>query len=365
MAEEQTQASSEAQTFVCKLCGHGYAEGEGRLHGRRFTCEPCSTAERTLRRNLGETTDMQQWTQDEVFGFYRNLRKQREEGSGRLQWKTIRSCMLNTLTQRAVTRWETSLTCESLPMSVWQSQGWEEEVVKLQPCEWSDAYQCWTYRVPKRKMKWSQAREEEEAKILQRERDATQKRKAKGKKRTNEEDSDLDVPDAVESKTNEDKSLRTAARQAAQAEKKTTVQNQKICAMAAKALGPLTTAMATMEKVWNKAETCPEVTEETKKCCEEIRTKLQTWRKSAHDAVNVQEKNSAADNKENVVPLAALPFSPEDLKTLLKQSTEAGKCVKSAIPKREKRTKTQEPTTAAQDGSTGEPAKRRRTKGKA
>lgn len=151
MAAVESQASSQAPTLVCKLCGYAYAEAEGRLHGRQFTCEQCGTADRTLRRNLGETADMQQWTEDEVFTFYRNLRKQREEGNGRLQWTTIRSCMLNTLTQKAVTRWETSLTCESLPMSVWQNQGWEPEVVKLQPCEWSDAYQCWTYRAPKKK----------------------------------------------------------------------------------------------------------------------------------------------------------------------------------------------------------------------
>lgn len=151
MADAESQVSSQVPTFVCKLCGYAYPEAEGRLHGRQFTCQQCGTADRTLRRNLGESTDMQQWTQDEVFTFYRNLRKQREEGNGRLQWKTIRSCMLNTLTQRAVTRWETSLTCESLPMSVWQNQGWEPEVVKLQPCEWSETYQCWTYRVPKKK----------------------------------------------------------------------------------------------------------------------------------------------------------------------------------------------------------------------
>lgn len=73
-----------------------------------------------------------------------------------------------------------------------------------------------------KKMKWSQAREEEEAKLLQRERDATQKRRAKGKKSEKpDEDSDLDVPDAVlAEKSKGDKTARTEARQAAAAEKK-------------------------------------------------------------------------------------------------------------------------------------------------
>ena len=212
-------------------------------------------------------------------------------------------------------------------------------------------------------MKWSQAREEEEAKLLQRERDAKQKRRGKGKKNLKEdEDSDLDVPEAVEEKTNGDKSVRSAARQAAAAEKKMITQNQKISGQAAKALGPLTTAMTAMEKVWNKAEECPAVSAETKRCCEEIRTKLQTWRKAAHDAVNLQERNAAAD-KENVAPLPALPFNPEDLKILLKQNSEAGKSVKSAIPKKEKRPTAQQPSAEAPrgDGQATAP-KRRRTK---
>lgn len=361
MADAESQVSSQVPTFVCKLCGYAYPEAEGRLHGRQFTCEQCGTADRTLRRNLGESTDMQQWTQDEVFTFYRNLRKQREEGNGRLQWKTIRSCMLNTLTQRAVTRWETSLTCESLPMSVWQNQGWEPEVVKLQPCEWSETYQCWTYRVPKKKMKWSQAREEEEAKLLQRERDATQKRRAKGKKSEKpDEDSDLDVPDAVlAEKSKGDKTARTEARQAAAAEKKVLTENQKISGQAAKALGPLTTAMTSMDKVWAKAEACAQVDEDTKRCCAEIRSRLQTWRKAAHDAVNLQERNAAAD-KENVAPLVALPFTAEDLKILLKQNSEAGKSVKNALPKKEKRVKQAEQ--AQEPAAEGAAPKRRRTK---
>ena len=213
---------------------------------------------------------------------------------------------------------------------------------------------------PKKK-KWSQAREEEEAKLLQRERDATQKRRAKGKKSEKpDEDSDLDVPDAVlAEKSKGDKTARTEARQAAAAEKKVLTENQKISGQAAKALGPLTTAMTSMDKVWTKAEACAQVDEDTKRCCAEIRSRLQTWRKAAHDAVNLQERNAAAD-KENVAPLVALPFTGEDLKILLKQNSEAGKSVKNALPKKEKRVKQAEQ--AQEPAAEGAAPKRRRTK---
>ena len=112
------------------------------------------------------------------------------------------------------------------------------------------------------------------------------------------------------------KTARTEARQAAAAEKKVLTENQKISGQAAKALGPLTTAMTSMDKVWTKAEACAQVDEDTKRCCAEIRSRLQTWRKAAHDAVNLQERNAAAD-KENVAPLVALPFTGERLENLV------------------------------------------------
>lgn len=117
--------------------------------------------------------------------------------------------------------------------------------------------------------------------------------------------------------------------------------------------------MTSMDKVWAKAEACAQVDEDTKRCCAEIRSRLQTWRKAAHDAVNLQERNAAAD-KENVARLVALPFTAEDLKILLKQNSEAGKSVKNALPKKEKRVKQAEQ--AQEPAAEGAAPKRRRTK---
>ena len=178
---EGPQAETTVQ-YQCKFCGMLYPFSAGRLHGKTFVCTPCHTNDRALRRNLGQQSDLGTFTPEESKDFFRKLlEKKKESPSGRLVWTTVRACMITALTERAIMSYRGEVECTELPLSVYVSQGWPEEVVKKCPSVWSDDYGVWCYKVPIRKQTWSQTYERMESKVLQQEQEAS-KKNTKGSK---------------------------------------------------------------------------------------------------------------------------------------------------------------------------------------
>ena len=341
-----------AEKLECQLCHYQYDLSEGRQHGKRFHCLTCSSAERTVRRNL-EASPMSEWSVEETQGFYRKLHEQKSaDPTGRLQWKTVRATVISTLTERAMSRYEGQCLVESLPLSVWVSQGWDEKLVLSQPSEYSEEYQCQVYKVPVRRQKWTEVREREEKRILEREQEISQRR---GKKDAQGEP-DLDVPTATKEKTGKS----TEAQEAKKADReraKTVRENERLAATAAKALGPLSANESSLDKVLAKAQKHEDsMPEGSMKCGQEALTKLREWSQKAREAINTQEANKIA--VPCLVQPLTLPFKADDVKTLLKQKQEVQKVLQTAMPKKEKR---QKPEGAA-DVKTEQPAKRLRGK---
>ena len=146
-------------------------------------------------------------------------------------------------------RWQSGRwPVESLPLSVWLSQGCDEKVVLSQPNEYSEEYKCQVYKMPVRRQKWSEVREREEKKTLEREQEVLQRR---GKEGTQGDD-DLDVPTATEKAGKS-----TEAQEAKKLEKeraKMLRDNERLAALAAKALGPLSANEASLNKLGEGAE---------------------------------------------------------------------------------------------------------------
>lgn len=115
-----TKAASPHAT--CRLCAHAYATDAGRMHGQFFKCWPCLNAEQTIRRNFGDTQDLQGWKQEECQSFYQRLQQQTEQSGGKLLWKTVRATMRNTLCERALARFAS--TCEVTPAIVCMAGAW-------------------------------------------------------------------------------------------------------------------------------------------------------------------------------------------------------------------------------------------------
>ena len=276
---------------------------------------------------------MSEWSVEETQDFYRKLHADKAaDPAGRLQWKTIRASVVTTLAERALARYEGQCLVESLPLSVWLSQGWDEKVVLSQPNEYSEEYKCQVYKVPVRRQKWSEVREREEKKILEREQEVLQRR---GKKGT-QGDADLDVPTATEKAGKS-----TEAQEAKKLEKeraKLSRGNERLAAVAAKALGPLSANEASLEKLLAKARKLEDsMPEGSLKCGQEALTKLHDWSGKAREAINVQQTNKVA--VPSLQQALTLPFKADEVKTLLKQKQEVQKVLQAAMPKKEKRQK--------------------------
>lgn len=263
--------------------------------------------------------------------------------------------MVTSLTERAIMAYRGEVESTELPLSVYVSQGWPEEVVKKCEKVWSDDYGVWCYKVPIRKQTWSQTYERMQSKVLQQEQEAT-KKNTKGRKK--EEGEDWDVPVAADTSKGSDKK---EVKQAAAEAKKLYTQNQKIATAAAKAVGSLAQAEAALKACELKAEQA-KVGDQELLVSRPVTAKLHSWYAAARCAMDAQEANR--NLCEGVAPTALqpLPWDAEDLKTTLKQVSELQKALKSCLPVRPKR------ATPAGDAETSKPApvaaapKRRRTK---
>ena len=244
-------------TMVCKLCGLKYDPSAGRIHGRTFKCTPCDTAERNVRRNLGDHNPLNEWEQSESEAFFKRLHGAKaKDPQGRLMWTTVRANMLTTLCERAISKFSSICDVVALPLSVWLKKGWEESVIRQQPSEESEEYGCTVYKLPIKKLRWQETYEKEEAKLLQKEKECTQKKQAKGKKNAGDNDDTMDVPLALQdgSKKSDAKAAENAEKQAAKERKKMLQSNDKISSLAGRAVGPLTSATTNLTKLMDKAE---------------------------------------------------------------------------------------------------------------
>lgn len=354
VAEAAAGAQPTSQLFTCKWCGLGYSVEQGRLHGNVFTCLPCNTHERSLRRNLGTDTGLQQFSVEETHSFFRKLlQKKSETANGRLQYATVRAVLVNSVTERTVNSYKGQVSCSELPLSVYVQQGWAPDVVEKCPKVWSDKFGVYCYQVPVKTQTWAQCFERIESKLLQQEKEIT---KRKGKS-TKDDPDDLDVP--VSAAADKASSSKKEAKQAEAQARKLLQENHKISTVAAKALGPLVQSEASLRACQEKVEKAS-VGEQVLLVSRPLSLKLESWAKAAREAVNCQDNNRQKPEGAEVIALVPLPWTAEDMKATLKQAATVVKELKACLPKKEKRA-AQQP--AEQPSAVTQPApKRRRTK---
>ena len=60
------------------LCGWKYASNQGRLHGRKFTCTQCGSANRQIRRHLGDSPEQVcSFSEEDTIDFCRSLHEKK------------------------------------------------------------------------------------------------------------------------------------------------------------------------------------------------------------------------------------------------------------------------------------------------
>ena len=359
MAEvHATFVQPEAPELLCKLCNRKAAMTDGRQHGKTFRCLPCASIERAMHRNLGTTAELGTWSSPECHAFFQKLKEEKKD-QGTLQWATIRAVLVRKMTERKISTFAATTEVTPLPLSVLLAQGWEEQVVKKFESETSETYGVEVYKVPITKFTWKDIFESVEEKVLQQEKEAS---KRKVSKRNQEED--MDVPVAAGSCEKDDK-LKEKKEQ--QELRKRTAHNGKVAAQAARAMGPLATAEASLSKLLAKADGKEGIDQAALKLCQEKLAEVAAWGKDCRCAVNAQEKNKGLAAHEAQERMDDLPFQAADLKATLSQISESQKALKLSMPKAaaapKKRAKAADVVAPGHAEARGPPSKRRRTKG--
>ena len=134
--------------------------------------------------------------------------------SGRLVYSQIRGLIKDTIVHRTIEENRTKVSTEFLPLGVWQTRGFDIQMIAAyNRKEWNDA--CgWTYAVPLKSISWEQAEIQAEETIQSAERNVTAKKsKNKGKP-----DPELQL-DSEEDSADENAAAEKAAAEKAAAEK--------------------------------------------------------------------------------------------------------------------------------------------------
>eukprot|EP00435_Cladocopium_sp_Y103_P026008 s1740_g6.t1 len=357
MAESATASAKPAiQEMVCKRCNRQVAAETGRVHGKAFVCQPCASIERALHRNLGSAAEIGTWSSEDCHSFFQKLHDEKDR-QGNLQWATIRAGLIRKMTERHITSFAATTTVTPLPLSVLLAQGWEKEVVERFESEHSSTYGTLVYKVPITKLSWKDTFESIQEKVLEQEKAASKRRTGRKK-----QEDDLDVPAAASSK--EDANEGQSEKKELQEQRKRTTHNAKVAGLAAKSLGPLSTAESSVTKLLAKAEGKAGIDESAQTLCQEKLTMVKAWSQHCRDKINAQETLKASPAQEAVERLEELPFDASEMKITLKQLLEAQKALKSSLPKKAAAPKKKAADATGEDEKGESAQKRRRVKGK-
>ena len=354
----RAMAAVSEERKVCKNCGYSYAETDGRQHGRFFLCSQCKNIEQLVRRNLGSTTDLAEWSQTETYEFFRA--SQKKSNDGRLKWSTIRASWIKKSTEAIIRKFSSTVEKQPLPKSMWLQRGFEAEVVDRFEPKWSDEYGTYVHELPVATLRWEEAHESVEAKVLEQEKNAAKKKGSKG-----DGDQDLDVP-ALKAEDGKDDMKARKAQVAEQ--KKVASGNVKIAAVAARAMGSLCSVETSLTKLLAKTDGMEGLNEASLQVCRDSLEKARRWGAAARAAVNGQEAHKGLSPDAEQAALVPLPFDQSDLKALLLESAAGQKSLKESMPKKAPRPKAAAKAAGStlrdrDEGQAVEPQpKRRRTK---
>ena len=303
---------------TCVLCGRTLEEGApGRTEGARFKCRACLTLETLLYRNLGRGS-WQGFTMAERQGFFAKCRADQDDLGKGHSWQTVRSVLVTRLSHQHLREQSQEVQTESLPLSVWLSRGWPEELVKSCPTHKEPMFgDTELYTVPTRMERIREVQTQAEEKVCEMER-AVRKRKADKAGLGGEPEVDLEVaagpglPAASAGGKGGGKASgaggTSAETRLKQEKKRTDKQNQQVADLAGKALGQVTPVLKTLPGLIAQAEKWS-LSEDHRAALQTAREEALQWRTRATEALSFHEQVKATG-----VPLKDLGFTKEDLK---------------------------------------------------
>ena len=349
-----SEASAAAPSCCCCLCGLLYDSGDGRTHGAKFQCHACNAAEKQMRRNLGSRKELETIPEEEQKAFFRRLQDEKKAAGKYLPWKTVKAQLIALVTTRHITESSSDVTTEELPLSVWQTRGWDKETVENCPREWCETLKVHLYKVPTKKVVWREVHQSVTERILRQEQEAEKTRRKKNKKASED---DLDLPEAAP-KDKDEKDEQKEEKAAAAAVRKTQASNQKKNMVAAKSIGQLSNDLQAMTRAYKKASG---VSETVEKVFQEILSQVELWLGAAKSTLQLAEDDRA---KKGEVELPPLPFDVGELRTQHQTCAEVIKNLKPFMPAPKPKPAPKRKADEDQQNGEAAPAKAKRVRGK-
>ena len=345
----------------CKFCGLNYPLSEGRLHGKKFTCHGCGTVDRQIRNNLGSGDCLRDMSVQDSKAFFQQIHQKKQEfADSRLSWQTLRGLLIQSLTEQRLTIFRTTVRGKELPLSVWVKMGWEESVVLGCPNHFCEDLKTQVYAVPVREISWEEEYKKIYSTVLQHEKEAHKKKGSSRKRKAGEaasSDGEVDLPTAAAGESQSKEAASSLTKR-----KKLLSQNTTLATRACKSLGSLQQSVTSFSKLVTKAE--GSVEETLAEAAKKLLTQLESWSEACRHTINAHEVTRPLWDKEDgdLLPLPALPFEADDLKTALKQVSETGKALRAALPKKAKQDTASQGTEQKQEPKAA-PKRRVRVKG--
>ena len=307
----------ETQTLTCKECRRDFpADAPGKQIVNSWTCRHCESMKSMIHRHLG-TLDKAGFNHESRTEFFRKTAAL-QCGGDRYSWQAVRSTIVATRTKQTLSEQRNEVSASALPLGVWLARGYAEDVVRQ---FWSETcpLQGDLYKVPVKTTTIAHLEREIYEELLQQERQA---KEAKGKKRAPEDGQpDMDIATMREepapktrkgaAEAADKQKLKTEQRQRELARK----QNEKTALFAAQQVSPLSTCVASLEKLQaqgEKAKVEMDLLNEVRLTLD----KLHPWLKACK---NVGQLADAT--QDGAASLPSLDFSKEDVKVTLKAAT--------------------------------------------
>ena len=178
----------------CDLCKRDIpVENAVWKNGHCWHCKPCHNLTTMMRRNLDvwPAPEFLECTPEEQSEFFKKNTHQEDSGK-RVQWKVVKCGLIDCVAKRRKDIWSDELRGQCLPLSVWQSKGFDVGLIEQKAEKEEHPILGATYRVDLEEVNFKVVVEKVTEQILRRERSATKNPKAKVKGKAKKKQADGD-----------------------------------------------------------------------------------------------------------------------------------------------------------------------------
>ena len=133
----------ELHTSQCLKCGMPVSEDDGKAKGAGLTCTSCQNVYQMLYRHLGGyPTTWNTMSPDEQQNFFRTSKQVLRSAPKNGRWSVLRANLVTEMTRFKVEQVTNTVDKHFLPLSVWQSRGFDTDKIVAKGEKREDEVPC-------------------------------------------------------------------------------------------------------------------------------------------------------------------------------------------------------------------------------